>query len=175
MFKNQLIERVNDFSYLGYKLSFFDELDITHKICKYNKTMGIINKIMKPSLVQRHTRIRLYKTLARPVLCYGSEAWTMRTKDIHRITASEMKFMRATAGYTRWDHRGNENVLQELQLESVVHFINNYQLNWKNNVHRMSVDIIPKAMLHYRPHWKRSLGRSKKRWIENVALRLVLG
>ena len=134
--------------------------------------MGVINKIMKPSLVQRHTRIRLYITLARPVLCYGSEAWTMRNKDIHRITASMMKFMRATAGYTRWDHKRNKDVLRELQLESVVHFINDYQLNWKNYVHCMSVNRIPKVMLHYRPHGKRSLGHPKKRWIENVTLRL---
>ena len=95
----------------------------------------------------------------------------MRINNINRITASEMKFMRATVGYTRWDHKRNEDVLRELQLESVVHFINNYQLNWKNHVHRMSVNRIPKAMLHYRPLGKRSLGRPKKRWIENVALR----
>ncbi|KAJ4430105.1 hypothetical protein ANN_22315 [Periplaneta americana] len=79
--------------------------------------MGIINTIMKPSLVQRHTRICLYKTLARPVLCYGSEEWTLREKDESRITANEMKFMRYTAGYTKWDHKRNEDVMEELQLE----------------------------------------------------------
>ncbi|KAJ4437220.1 hypothetical protein ANN_17355 [Periplaneta americana] len=63
--------------------------------------MYIINRIMKPSLVQRHIRIRLYKTLARPVLRYGSETWTLRKYDASRITASEMRFMRRTAGYTK--------------------------------------------------------------------------
>ncbi|KAJ4435598.1 hypothetical protein ANN_18214 [Periplaneta americana] len=72
---NEIIERVNAFTYLGYTLSPYDEVDIAEKICKCSKTMGIINKIMKPSLVQRHTRIGLYKTLAQPVLSYGSEAW----------------------------------------------------------------------------------------------------
>ena len=48
----------------------------------------------------------------------------MRINDINRITASEMKFMRATAGYTRWDNRRIEDILRELQLDSVVHFIN---------------------------------------------------
>ena len=76
-----------------------------------------------------------------------------------------------TAGYTRWGHKRNEDVLRELQLESVIHFINNYQLNWQNHVHCMSVNRIPNAMLHYRPLGKRSLGRPNKRWIENVALR----
>jgi hypothetical protein len=39
--------------------------------------MGIINQIFKPSLVQKHTRIKVYKSLARPTLTYGNEAWTI--------------------------------------------------------------------------------------------------
>jgi hypothetical protein len=34
-----------------------------------------------------HTWLRLYKTLDRPVLCYGSEAWTIRKLDINRAAA----------------------------------------------------------------------------------------
>ncbi|KAJ4443173.1 hypothetical protein ANN_04823 [Periplaneta americana] len=33
--------------------------------------------------------IGLYKTLAQPVLSYGSEAWTVKNKDASRITANE--------------------------------------------------------------------------------------
>jgi hypothetical protein len=49
--------------------------------------------------VSRHTRIRVYKTLARPVLSYGSEAWTIRT-DERRSISAEMRFLSRTAGYT---------------------------------------------------------------------------
>ncbi|KAJ4434022.1 hypothetical protein ANN_16341 [Periplaneta americana] len=106
------------------------------------KTMGIINTIMKPSLVQRHIRIRLYKTLARPALCYGSEAWTLRKKDESRITANEMKFIRYTAGYTKWDHKRNEDVMEELQLEPVINHVKHYQNNWIFHLHRMHRDRI---------------------------------
>lgn len=34
--------------------------------------------ILKSSLVQMHIRIELCRTLARPVLNYGSKAWTIR-------------------------------------------------------------------------------------------------
>jgi hypothetical protein len=78
--------------------------------------MGIINNVLKPSLVQRHTRIRIYKTLARPVLCYGSEAGTVRKSDGSRITACEMKFMSRTAGYTKWDLKRNEEILKEANI-----------------------------------------------------------
>jgi len=39
-------------------------------------------------------RIKLYNTLAPPVLLYGSESWTVKARGTRRITAAEMKYMR---------------------------------------------------------------------------------
>ena len=55
----------------------------------------------------KKTRIKLYKTLALPVLLYGSETWAIKASDVRRITAAEMKYMRRTAGYT-WDRLQNK-------------------------------------------------------------------
>jgi hypothetical protein len=49
--------------------------------------------------------LNIYRTLARPVLIYGSEAWRIRRADEKRLQAAEMKFMRKTAGSTLWDHK----------------------------------------------------------------------
>ncbi|KAJ4434837.1 hypothetical protein ANN_23408 [Periplaneta americana] len=78
--------------------------------------------------------------------------------------------MRYTAGYTKWDHKRSEDVMEELQLEHVVNHVKHYRNNWINHLHRMRRDRIPKVMLHYRPNGKRSLGRPKKRWIEYSTL-----
>ena len=64
----------------------------------------------------------LFKALVRLVLCYGSEAWTMRNRDKSRITVNEIIFMRHTAGYTKWDHKRND-ILHELHIEPVLHYI----------------------------------------------------
>jgi len=53
------------------------------------------------------TRIKLYNTLALPVLLYGSETWTIKARDARKITAAEMKYMRRRAGYTRTDYKTN--------------------------------------------------------------------
>ena len=100
---------------------------------------------------------------------------TIRVNDINRITASEIKLMRATAGYTRWDHKRNEDVLRELQLESVVHFINNYQLNWKNHVHRTQKPCFITAHLGRDP-WvvQRRDGLKMWHWDRNGPLGLIL-
>jgi hypothetical protein len=35
--------------------------------------LGLLNNTLKPNLVQRSTRLKLYRTLALPTLLYGSE------------------------------------------------------------------------------------------------------
>jgi hypothetical protein len=34
-----------------------------------------------------------------------------------------MLFLRRTAGYTRWDHKRNEDILTELQISQITEFI----------------------------------------------------
>jgi len=45
----------------------------------------------------------LSSTLALPALLYGSETWTIKTRDARRITAAEIKYVRRRAGYTWTD------------------------------------------------------------------------
>ena len=37
-------------------------------------------------------------------MLYGSENWIIKPRDISRITAAEMKYMRKTVGYTWTDY-----------------------------------------------------------------------
>jgi len=70
------------------------------------KVTGILNNVFRPQKTLKKTTIKLYNTLALPVLLYGSETWTVKARDGRRITAAEMKYMR-TAGYT-WDRLQNK-------------------------------------------------------------------
>jgi hypothetical protein len=56
------------------------------------------------------TRIKLYNTLALPVLLYGSETWTVKARDTRRITATEKKYMRRTARYIWTDYKTNAQI-----------------------------------------------------------------
>jgi hypothetical protein len=82
-----------------------------------------------------------------------------------------MKFMRRTAGYTKWDLKKNEGVLKELKVEPILDYTCRYQNNWREHVNRMSRTRTHKAIVYYQPRGKRSLGRSMKRWHENPLLR----
>jgi hypothetical protein len=162
---NKTLEQVNTFNYLGCILSCEGEKDMPLKISKFVKTIGVINQVFKPSLVQ-HRRLNIYRTLARPVLIYGSEAWRIRKADEKRLQAAEMKFMRKTAVLTLWDHKRNEEILKNLKVEPVSKFIQNYRANWKNHIERMDSNRISNNLLNYRPHGKRSLGRPLKNGVK---------
>ena len=99
---NKITEQVNSFNCLENMISCEKELDIDNKLHNYLKITGIINNVFRSQKTPKKTRIKLYNTVALPVLLYGSETWTVKARDARRITAAEMKYMRRTAGYT-WD------------------------------------------------------------------------
>jgi len=68
----------------------------------------------------KKTRIKLYNTLALPVLLYGSETWTIKARDARRITAAEMKCMRRTAGYTWTDCKTNAQIAKDLKITPIL-------------------------------------------------------
>ena len=43
--------------------------------------------------------------MAVPVLMYGSENWSLNRSDKRKIEATEMRFLRLMAGYTRLDKK----------------------------------------------------------------------
>jgi hypothetical protein len=77
--------RINKFTYLGYMTSYQGEVDICNKTAKYTKTMELVKNVLKPSLVQRYPQLHLYRTLTKPILSYGSEAWKVSKQDIAEL------------------------------------------------------------------------------------------
>jgi len=52
-------------------------------------------------------------------LLYGSETWTIKARDVGRITAAEMKYMRRTAGYTWTDYKTNAQSAKDLKITPI--------------------------------------------------------
>jgi len=64
--------------------------------------------------------IKLYNTLALPVLLYGSETWTIKARDARRITAPEIKYMRRKAGYIWTGYKTNAQIAKELKITPIL-------------------------------------------------------
>jgi len=147
-------------------ISYEKEMDIDNKLHNYLKITGIINNVFRPQKTLKKTRIKLYNTLALPVLLYCSETWTIKARDARRITAAEMKYMRRTAGYTWADYKTNSHMAKELEIPPVLDKLLEYKRNWIQHVNRMPRDRLPRIMKHYSPIGKRNRGRPLKRLLD---------
>jgi len=147
-------------------ISYEEELDIDNELHNYLKITGILNNVFRPQKTLKKTRIKLYSTLALPVLLYGSETWTIKTRDARRITAAEMKYMRRTAGYTRTDYKTNTQIAKELKITTVLDKLLEYKRNWIQHVNRMLRNGLPRVMKHCSPTGRRNHGKPLKRLLD---------
>jgi len=78
------------------------------------------------------------------------------------------KLLRPLAGYTLHDHKTNNSVRLELQAERILDKIDEYRRNWLLHLQSMPLNRIPLKSYHYRPQGRRTIGRSKKCWREQL-------
>ena len=73
----------------------------------HKKNTKFINILaLKPSLVQKHTRIKIDTAIARPVLAYGSEAESLG-KMKKPESQQQTRDVRPKAGCTKWGYKPN--------------------------------------------------------------------
>jgi len=86
---------------LGCELSLDGEPDFDKRINRFQGICGIIRKHLKK--IRTETQMKFYKVVARPSLLYGSKTWITTQRDMTRLEAAEMRFLRSVTGYTRVD------------------------------------------------------------------------
>jgi len=59
--------------------------------------------------------MKFYKVVARPTLLCGSGTWVTTTRDMTRLEAAEMRFLRSLKEYTSLDKIRNEVLREELE------------------------------------------------------------
>jgi hypothetical protein len=112
-----IFEQVNKFNYLGYNFTHNGGFAIENKLKKFNRELRTVNQVFHPENVRKHTRLTAHKTLARTMLIYGTETWTLSKQDEQRLTIDEMKVMRRTAGYSVLEHVINKQILGKMKLK----------------------------------------------------------
>jgi len=118
--------------------------------------------------VRTETILKIHNTLVLPTFLYGSENWTLSALQRRRIEAAETKLLRPLADYKLYDHKTNDYIHRELRITGILDKIDEYRQNWLSNLQRMPQNRIPLKSYHYRPQGRRTIGRPKKRWHEQL-------
>jgi len=108
--------------------------------------------------------MKFCKVVARPSLLYGSETWVTTKRDMTRLEAAEMRFLRSVKGYTRLDKIRSEVIRKELEISGIQDERSKHKQNWIKHLERMDNTRLPKHALNYKPRGRRDRGRPTKRW-----------
>ena len=79
--------------------------------------MQELASLSKDRGLRQEVKVKLVKTLVKPVVTYGAEAWTIKKADENRIEAMEMwRYLRMLR--IRWtDKRTNISILEQLNVK----------------------------------------------------------
>ena len=111
---------------------------------------------------------KVFKTIIRPAMTYGSECWAVKKKDESKLNSAEMRMLRWARGKTRLDHIRNEDIRKEAHVKPVETFLENKKLKWFGHRLRREPNHICAKSLRLEVSGRRSRGRPRKRWRDNI-------
>lgn len=172
---NTRFKGVAKFRYLGCTVTDTndreDEIEI--RIQNTLRCSAALHPVLSSKLLSRRTKIRIYKTLVRPILLYGCEAWTLTQKEEAKLLVTERKVLRKILGPVRkedgsWHVRKNKDVERLFGEPNILGEMKARRLGWLGHVVRMEQDRAVKRVYTGVPEGRRPVGRPKYRWCDAV-------
>jgi predicted esterase YcpF (UPF0227 family) len=77
--------------------------------------------------------MKFYKVVARPTLLYSSDTWVTTKRDMTRLEAAEMRFLRSVKGYTRLDKTRSEILRKEPEIPGIQDVRSKYKQKINNS------------------------------------------
>ncbi|KAJ4440348.1 hypothetical protein ANN_08487 [Periplaneta americana] len=112
------------------------------------------------------------------IFLYGCETWTLTLREEHRLRVFENKVLRKIFGAKRDEVTGEWRKLHNTELHAlysspdIIRNIKSRRLRWVGHVVRMGESRNAYRVLVGRPEVKRSLGRPRHRWKDNIKMDL---
>lgn len=122
--------------------------------------------------ISLNTKCKLYKTLIRPVLLYGSETWAVGSADNCRLSIFERKVLRTIYGPVNdegsWRKRYNYELYQLFKEPDVCREIKARRVRWLGHICRKDENDPCKKLTLTIPFGTRKVGRPQLRWLDEV-------
>ncbi|XP_030752875.1 uncharacterized protein LOC115879950 [Sitophilus oryzae] len=120
-----------------------------------------LNSILWDKAVSKENKHKIYNSIVKSIISYGSEVWPLKERNLKLLEATEMDFWRRAAGKSQLDRVRNERIRISEDIK-----IN--QLRWYGHVQRMEENRIPKKILNWTPQGKSKRGRPRRSWREGI-------
>ena len=168
-------DQVRSFSYLGTIVNGSNTLEeeITERIVKGNKAFYANRTFFKSNLVSRKSKLKLYWSVIRPIVVYGCETWVLRESIIQRLSVFGRKMLRKMSGPTKEDNgngriKANKELDELIKHRNITNYVKAQGLSWFGHINRMPETSIVKKIYKRKPFTRRSVGRPKSQWEDDV-------
>jgi len=171
---NLHIEQVQQYKYLGSIVNYSNPIkeEIKERIALGIKTYHANQKFFKSRLVTKYSKLKLYRTVMRPIVTYARETWVLKETIIQTLLVCVRKILRRIFGPTKenwiWRIKTNEELDKLIKYKNIVNCIKAQRLSWFGHVQRMPDTRTVKKVFKWKPLTKRSQGRPKYRWEDNI-------
>ena len=126
------IERVREFEYLGRIISDSDDDTkcIENALKKARRQWNCIGKMLKREGANAETMAKFYITIVMAVLLYGSESWTITSKNLLKLQSFHKRALRYMSGKHikkvdegKWEYPNHEELLKICKLYPIERYI----------------------------------------------------
>jgi len=77
---------------------------------------------------------KVYRTMIRPVLICGSEAWTLRRREEERLERTEMRMLRWILGLTLKDRKRNDDIRRIIGVACITDKVREAKMRWYGHI-----------------------------------------
>ena len=164
------VEEVTEFQYLGAVISEAGggTKDLSNRINKARATFIRLKKIWNSKSIKRNTKLRLYKTLVKPVLLYGAEAWKMTQADNKKLDTFQSKCLRRILQIKWQDHVSNEDVMKRANVKEISRVVKERRWKFIGHTLRKEQGNDCVTAMTWAPEGKRKRGRPRETWRKTV-------
>ena len=167
----KMLEQVEEFKYLGSIIQSNGKIDkeIQNRVCNTNKVIGAFSNFARNINIEKNAKLKVFNAIVTPSLTYASETWAWQRKDMSKVQATEMKFLRAMEGVRRIDKIRNSVIRDKCNVkESIIEKIQNNRLRWYGHIMRMEDSKLTKTIFQGEVEGRRKQGRPQHRWMDTV-------
>ena len=92
-------------------------------------------------------KAKVYESIIRPTLTYGSECWAMKVTNKRKIATTEMRMLRGILGVSIREHMRNEEIRRILHISPIDEVIRSGRLRWFGHVQRRDANNVTRRVM----------------------------
>jgi len=136
-----------------------------------------VQNVLSSRMLSNNLKIKIYRTIILPILC-GCETWSLTLREERKLRVFENVVLRRIFGPRRdeltgdWRRVHNEELNDLYCSPNIVRVIKSRRMRLAGYVARMGEERGAYRFLVGKPEGKRPMGRSRRRWVDNIRMDL---